>query len=141
MNVDVNLDQLVELNRIKGLLQSPDFETRVLGFEMFKNSELFRNNLRDLLYEVRSGKQIPLSWFVNKAEGIIRRNVANGDIYEDFTSLIFPIINSVLLCESKFVGRITFNSNPSRLMRNYSATTVLDHYLPDQTTTGEELNL
>ena len=141
MNIDVNLEQLVELNRMKGLLQSPDFESRVLGFEMFKNSELFKNNLYDLSYEVKSGKQIPLSWFIHKAEGIIRKNVANQEFYEDFTSLINPIINSVLLCESKFVGRITFNSHPSRLMRNYSATTVLDNYLPDQTTTAEELNL
>jgi hypothetical protein len=137
MNIDVNLEQLVELNRMKGLLQSPDFEVQVLGFEMFKNSSLFRNRLYDLSYEVKSGKLIPISWFVRKATEIITKKAREQDNYENFTSLIEPIINSILLCEPKFVSKITFNANPHRLMRNYSETSVLNNYLSDQPTTEE----
>ena len=73
MNIDLNLEQLTELNQIRGLLQSPDFESQVLGFEIFKNSSLFKHRMYDLSYETSSKKIIPLNWFIRKSEEIIAR--------------------------------------------------------------------
>lgn len=135
MNVNLNLEQLTELNQIRGLLLSSDFESQVLGFEMFKNSNLFRNKIYDLSYELKNGKQIPLSWFIRKAEEIITKRVnttRNSNIIspccENFISLILPIIDSVLLCESKFVGKITFNIDKNAIMKTYVPNSILDKY-------------
>lgn len=136
MNIDLNLEQLTELNQIRGLLQSPDFESQVLGFEMFKNSSLFRHRMYDLSYETRSKKIIPLNWFIRKSEEIITRRVnANQDpnlitSYDGFTGLILPIIDSVLLHEPKFTSVITFNTDKHTIMRNYDPESVLNRYMP-----------
>lgn len=136
MNIDLNLEQLTELNQIRGLLQSPDFESQVLGFEMFKNSSLFRHRMYDLSYETRSKKIIPLNWFIRKSEEIITRRVnANQDpnlitSYEGFADLILPIIDSVLLCEPKFTSVITFNTDKHTIMKNYDPESVLNRYTP-----------
>lgn len=136
MNIDLNLEQLTELNQIRGLLRSPDFESQVLGFEMFKNSSLFRHRMYDLSYETRSKKIISLNWFIRKSEEIIARRVnANQDSnlitsYEGFANLILPIIDSVLLCEPKFIGVITFNTDKHTIMKNYDPESVLNRYTP-----------
>jgi hypothetical protein len=141
MNINLNLEQLTELNQIRGLLFSPDFESQVLGFEMFKNSDLFRHKFYDLCYTVKNGKQIPLTWFIRKAESIIvqrvnRSNNALESSFEscegNFATLILPIIDSVLLCEPKFSTIITFNTDKFTIMEKYNPETVLNRYIVPQ---------
>lgn len=137
MNINVTQDQLTELNQMLGLLKSHDLESRVLGFEMFKNSELLRNKLYDLCYESKQGKTIPLSWYIRKCEEEITNHVRQTDsnntaltcsgIY-NFASLIIPIIQSILLCEPKFTARITFNIDKFELMKHYTPNGVFRHY-------------
>jgi len=138
MNINLNLEQLTELNQIRGLLLSPDFESQVLGFEMFKNSDLFKHRFYDLCYTLKSGKQIPLTWFIRKAEAIITQKVNNtpGSYERDFVTLILPIIDSVLLCEPKFSTIITFNTDKFTIMEKYNPETILNRYIvpQDQTT-------
>ena len=135
MNIDLNLEQLTELNQIRGLLQSPDFESQVLGFEMFKNSSLFRHRMYDLSYETRNKKIIPLNWFIRKSEEIIARRInSNQDSNlimtdERFSDLILPIIDSILLCEPKFTSVITFNTDKHTIMKNYDPESVLNRYI------------
>lgn len=137
MNIDLDLEQLIELNQIRGLLKSPDFESQVLGFEMFKNSSLFKNKIYDLCYETKNGKQIPLCWYIKKAESIISNKVNRNNselaiepLEENFVHLVLPIIESVLLCEARFVGRIAFNTNKFTLMKNYTPESIFNRYMP-----------
>lgn len=127
MNINVTQDQLTELNQMLGLLKSHDLESRVLGFQMFKSSELLRNKLYDLCYESKQGKTIPLSWYIRKCEEEITNYVRQIDSHDvirsvtcDFASLIIPIIESILLCEPKFTARITFNIDKFELMKHYT---------------------
>lgn len=135
MNINVTQDQLTELNQMLGLLRSNDLESRVLGFEMFKNSELLRNKLYDLCYESKQGKPIPLSWYIRKCEEEIVNHVRQTDSHDtiyrsnyNFASLIIPIIQSILLCEPKFTARITFNIDKFELMKHYTPNGVFRHY-------------
>lgn len=145
MNINLNLDQLTELNQIRGLLISPDFESQVLGFEMFKNSDLFKHRFYDLCYTAKSGKQIPLIWFIKKAETIITQRVNNipgssfGSCENNFTTLILPIIDSVLLCEPKFSSIITFNTDKFTIMKEYNPETILNRYIVPQDQTASTL--
>lgn len=127
MNIDLTLEQLQEMNQILGLLKSQDLESRLVGFEMFKASDLFRHQFYHFRYQSRPGKWIPISWYVNKASELVEKAVANQDQYvERFENLIIPIIESILLSEPKFQVDVTFNINKQKLMEHYNIRSLED---------------
>lgn len=137
MNVNLKLEELTELNQIRGLLSSSDFETYVLGFNAFKSSKIYRSVLQSCNYKInKSGKQIPIYWFVNKVEDEIKKIVNNTqEITHQLWNIgyhrsIIQIIDSILLCESnRFTAPITFNIDKDEMMKKYSPEGILDRYI------------
>lgn len=137
MNVNLKLEELTELNQIRGLLSSSDFETYVLGFNAFKSSKIYRSVLQSCNYKIdKSGKQIPIYWFVNKVEDEIKKVVNNTqEITHQSWNIgyhrsIIQIIDSILLCESnRFTAPITFNIDKDEMMKKYSPEGILDRYI------------
>ena len=142
MNINLKLEELTELNQIRGLLSSSDFETYVLGFNAFKSSKIYRSVLYSCDYKVgKSGKQIPVHWFVSKVEDEIRKLV--NDTQEvtcrpwrmSYHRAIIQIIDSILLCESdRFTAPIAFNIDKDAMMKKYSPEGILDRYIEEPTT-------
>jgi len=141
MNINLKLEELTELNQIRGLLSSSDFETYVLGFNAFKSSKIYRSALHSCDYKVsKSEKRIPIHWFVSKVEDEIRKLVNNT---QEITHLpwdmnyyrsIIQIIDSILLCESdKFTAPIAFNIDKDAMMKKYSPEGILDRYIEPAT--------
>ena len=127
MNIDLTLEQLQEMNQILGLLKSQDLESRLVGFEMFKASDLFQHQFYYFRYQSRPGKWIPISWYVHKASELAERAVANqGPFVERFENLIIPIVESILLSEPKFQVDVTFNINKQKLMEHYNIRSLED---------------
>ena len=127
MNIDLTLEQLQEMNQILGLLKSQDLESRLVGFEMFRMSDLFRHQFYDFKYKSKPGKCIPVSWYIYKASELAEKAVANQDQYvERFENLIIPIVESILLSEPKFQVDITFNINKQKLMEHYNIRSLED---------------
>ena len=127
MNIDLTLEQLQEMNQILGLLKSQDLESRLVGFEMFKASDLFRHQFYYFRYQSRPGKWIPISWYVHKASELAERAVTNqGPFVERFENLIIPIVESILLSEPKFQVDVTFNINKQKLMEHYNIRSLED---------------
>lgn len=138
MNINLKLEELTELNQIRGLLSSSDFETYVLGFNAFKSSKIYRSALYSCDYKVsKSGKRIPIHWFVSKVEDEIRKLVNNNTqeiTYRpwdmSYCRSIIQIIDSILLCESdKFTTPIAFNIDKDAMMKKYSPEGILDRYI------------
>lgn len=134
MNINLKLEELTELNQIRGLLSSNDFETKVLGLNMFKSSDLYRKALSTFDYKVKSGKQIPVYWFVRKMEEKVQEQVNSTNTrsftpYSDLEYMIVRIIDSILLCEGdKFIAPISFNIDRAALMQHYSPEGILTRY-------------
>ena len=127
MNIDLTLEQLQEMNQILGLLKSQDLESRLVGFEMFKATDLFKHQFYNFRYQSRPGKWIPISWYVHKASELAERAVANQDSFvERFENLIIPIVESILLSEPKFQVDVTFNINKQKLMEHYNIRSLED---------------
>ena len=135
MNINLKLNELTELNQIRGLLSSNDFETKVLGLNMFISSDLYRKTLSSFDYKVKSGKQIPIYWFVRKMEEKVKEqvnstNMCNFGSYGDFEHMIIQIIDSILLCESdRFTTSIAFNIDKDAMMKKYSPEGILNRYI------------
>lgn len=103
----INLNEMRELQRIRGLLQSNDPESQALGFNLLKSNEVF-NKIRWKDYINQTGtKTIPVNWYVNKASEIFDHD----KVVE--TGLILPILDDMITGRCCFVGTfsVRFDKN------------------------------
>lgn len=70
MKITINPEMRRELNKIAGMLNSPDPESVKLGAQLSMTSDTVRE-FRSMWYSSREGREIPISWYIKKAHKII----------------------------------------------------------------------
>lgn len=109
MTVKFTLEDLQVLNQIQGMLQSTDREINSLGYALFKQHRLFKEFVRDSVYEISPGRKIPVHWFIRKADELVLKE-SEGDMNgERWVGLIIPIVRSLLIGDPKFEVRVHFD--------------------------------